>query len=131
MKFYIVDRGSFSQIEGHSHAPVEPHFEISEELAMHPVEVIDIVEVMDEEMGQVRKEARLNAQKLKSKHDKEKADKQLRDLEEAEAKRIKAEAEKNVRDRSKRKSERATAIRDLVKNESELLKLIVEQLLDN
>lgn len=130
MKAYLIERNGQLGVELHSHTPIEPHLEIPEELSVYPAEVLDIVEFTDEEMGQVRKEARLNAEKLKAKHDKEKADKQARDLEEAEAKRIKAEAEKNVRDRSKRRSERAAALKELAKSESEIIKLIVEQLLD-
>jgi hypothetical protein len=49
-----------------------------------------------------------------------------------ESKRIRTEAERNVRDRSKRKGDRAVRIMELAKeSDSELLKLIVDQLLDD
>lgn len=83
MAHYLIDKGAFKIIEERTQPPADPHLVISAELAVQPIEALDIVEEIDGES--VRQVAVLNEQKLKA-HEQAKASREQADAAKRQAK---------------------------------------------
>jgi hypothetical protein len=122
---YLIDRKTYWVIEERTQAPLDAHTEIGADLAKFPIEALDILEVNG------RVVASLNENKLEDHLKRIEQKKKAQAEAEEQTKQVRLEAEKRVREKVRRKSDRAERIKELAKEESGLLRELIDQLLDD